>query len=140
MTFVKSNYWLVDISPNLRAYYDLWKKTLMQNRDESAAEEGAKALTMHRMDSQKRGMPDMHPDEESEIMGEAFKIHAAKVSTGKEGHRNLSSGSMTCFWCEDLTHVCHCFEEARHEHIVNKLIAEKPPMPAEDPWYEPRFV
>ncbi len=135
---------LAGMTANQRAFYDLWLRTLDDGRGHTAAEEGATQLTIARIQCQKRGMPDMHPDEEAKIMSKAFEIHQFKTQNKDPFHLSDRQNIMTCFWCEHLTNVCHCFEEARAllmmEEDRQMMIAAPIQVTDEDRWYEPRYV
>jgi len=99
-------------SANTTAYFELWKKTLHQNckKGPCTCSEGAYRLTETRLECMERRMPDLHPDDESEVWEIAFEIH-------QESCAHLSgyqTGSIAPTWSGEVgqTKICNCFERA----------------------------
>lgn len=100
------------LTSNQLAFWELWKRTLMQNRTEAQAEDDAWGLVVNRMDCQRKGMPDLHPDVESAVWSVAFKIHA-DLPHGKD-----RPGKVSPSWTE-YPDRCNCFEEAMQQMKLN---------------------
>lgn len=111
-------------SDNSTAYFQLWVKTLHQNckgKVGCTCHVGAYDLTVRRLESIKRGMPDLSQRLESKIWDRAFDIH--KDSCVKP---NGYAGSISPTWSDSIDYpknVCNCFERAYEEY--NKKAEKK---------------
>jgi hypothetical protein len=123
----------VELSPNLIAYYELWKKTLRQNRSEVEAEIGALDLTKSKIECIKRGMPDLPPNIESAIFDIAFRLHSER------DHGPI--GSMTPTWATfERRHLsCMCFWDAKKIYDEQEILKTCSPVTDEDLHYELRY-
>lgn len=140
-----SNDWIMKLSPNTRAYYDYWKETLHKNNCHANQHclklcvDGARNLTLERLENIKRGMPDFSSEEENRIWMIAFELHEKHSGRG---------GVIAPSWGVDahgnaLPNRCDCFEKAifRLAEVKQIQAVEQAPVQVteEDRWYEPRF-
>jgi hypothetical protein len=98
-------------SANTIAYFELWKKTLHQNCKKGPCTCGDSSYrrTIDRLECMKRGMPDLHPDEEQEVWEIAFEIHSEFCKT-IPGYRE---GLIAPTWSvPQHNKICNCFERA----------------------------
>jgi hypothetical protein len=102
-------------SANTTAYFELWKTTLHQNcknKKKCTCHTAAYDLTVHRLGCIERGMPDLHPKEESKIWELAFDIHRNRCAD-LPGRR---AGSISPTWSDSKELgdkvACDCFEQA----------------------------
>ena len=138
-----------NLSANTIAYGQLWELTLHYNNCgtvcDHKCESGARNLVRERLECIIRGMPDVHPDIDSEIWLIAFELHKSETVHA------LSSSTMpdtiTPTWSkENRTLVCNCYELATHQYNEQKkskaLEADVKIIPydPEDRWYEPRYL
>lgn len=126
------------------AYGILWQVTLHYNNCKVTCDgkcsTGAAGLVKSRLECLVRGMPDLHPDIESEIWELAFLNHARFCENGPN-----KSGSIKPTWSDPkngLDGVCNCFEIAkmRYNQQASKTtivpIARNVVIGPEDVWYD----
>lgn len=133
-------------STNTRAYHELWLKILHRNNCHlnlngcsEACVSGADNLTNEREACIKRGMPDLHPDLESEIWEIAFPIHAL--------HAPDRASIVTPTWSDPIKtpaeNICNCFELGMAEYNRRKdlkaVLGAPIVITEDDLWYESRF-
>ena len=133
-------------SDNVIAFGTLWQVTIHYNncREEGCTGScgiGASNLVKNRLECIKRGMPDLHPDVESEIWELAFLNHARFCGKGQ----TIQQGSIKPTWSDPkdgLDGVCNCFEVAkmRYDQQASKTIVRPEPRVIvakyEDVWYD----
>lgn len=131
-------------SDNTVAFGTLWEVTIHYNNCKAGCNLrcalGAGNLVKSRLESMKRGMPDLHPDEDSAIWELAFLNHARFCENGAK-----YSGSIKPTWSDPkdgLDGVCNCFEVAkmRYDQQASKTttvpIARNVVIGPEDVWYD----
>jgi hypothetical protein len=132
------------LSDNTVYYGILWQVTLHYNNCpvglcNGKCNSGAADLVKRRLECMARGMPDLHPDEESDIWEIAFNTHREFCEEGR-----TNQGSIKPLWSDPkdgLNGRCNCFEVAKAQYdLLKKVDTTHQVTPVfvreEDVWYD----